>query len=1399
MTTNNPETNPQEKEEPQKESILKGIGVGLVRAPVKALGGTFDFAADIGEIVGNGVSAVDQKYLDGRIQKRVGRVTNTQAWKDMNSVLFSADGDTNFGNRWSDSESFGRIGNDTANQVTSEIGAVIGAFGGLRSVVQRGTKGKLDDLSNKGKVLVEGAVLGGAAEQVLDPDLTRIADLLYEGGVEQPEGFMDILATSEDDGVLEKRMSAFIEGGALGAVGELAVRGIAKWWKATRRGDTQAAAIAESELKEGLQAQAKEHIGEPPSKLDTPEEQVTDALDQDFAVTRKRQALEKATKQQDTVAESVDEVVPEENPVEEGVATEAVDGDKPSTPKPGAALTKLIGRISGRSIAKKAKPVAATIDKDTVTEDFINLLAEHGVEYDVNPRNLEMKRGRIVVPDEVAQELNSKGVTRSIISEYDASKIPADEGALIRPEGSKAALNQSTMDDFLNEVAVRKTGEIPSPVQDKNIRRTSGRQQYLKYGDADGVQATMRSLVNASDFEKKVMSDEEVLSKASQIADSLGMRAEDVIAHAKQTAEQAELSSIHFKAVETNFARASRALDELSIDDIAKMDEADLENVYTSVHNAIALAEYNARISSQSGRALRLRRIPDADEYLSSLKDGEGAKLAARHKLGDNEIPKLPYSKEELVQWLKDFQSTAGDPHTRQGFLRDAIEAKGPIGYLSQTLSNVFVSNVLSGLNTVTLAAFGPAVMSPFRTAEKAVGALAVSGYNVVRGDLKAAAMNVGFAEDAVRGYTYAATMAGKIINQGLRRGYKAVGDEALTGTQNYARGVRESFRQGKSTLGGKDSFGSTFDIDMETRVPLDRGTSVASKSIYALGNVLNWAAVRPQRRIYGAIDDMAVRTAYLGERYVRLAAEAREQGMRGKELRTHVRNALEDEMADIRLSARDRETLREAQRTTLMLQAGTPGGASEAFHRGVNAVRMTNPVVRAALPVYNTPMAGVGEAFRRIPGLGAMFPEANAEIRGLKGARQQAEAVGRMIVAGQLLTYGYMLAEQGYLTGPGPSDPRSRKAWMNAGYQPWSIKAGDQWVDYSRWDAVGMMLGTTASLHDDSIYLDSEKTQYNKVFGAMAAIQSFIIDRAAVQTMLDTMAAEQQGMNASALERFVDGSITSLTVPNSIRSITNVTDGKRRQTTSLYENIMSRLPVVGERLPVQLDLLGDEIVVTRDTVTENVLPYVTKKVITPEDDDIRAELGRIYSKTGSAPGLFSDASLGRGSFRSSDLKLGDLDYKDFPKDYNLKNAFLAIRADIEIEGKTLKQSLKELISSEAYLQAVDADSSHKTVSDLRAGEVVKSRAYLLNQVFSRYNKKAKMELAKSSNKANDYMTAAKLRSSGSTALEQFSVDELVDNPSLFTSLGIDFDATRRDNAGLPPASAEPLPQQPIQ
>lgn len=124
-------------------------------------------------------------------------------------------------------------------------------------------------------------------------------------------------------------------------------------------------------------------------------------------------------------------------------------------------------------------------------------------------------------------------------------------------------------------------------------------------------------------------------------------------------------------------------------------------------------------------------------------------------------------------------------------------------------------------------------------------------------------------------------------------------------------------------------------------------------------------------------------------------------------------------------------------------------------------------------------------------------------------GGIKRYEAIGRMATGSAIMMYGMSLYEQGKITGRVP--PGQEQAWQNADKQPYSIRVGNKWYAYDRFDPFGMVLAFGADLalaQDIWRYNQNvdEQDQISMVTTALLTLSEPVLNKTWMQGLSDFM-----------------------------------------------------------------------------------------------------------------------------------------------------------------------------------------------------------------------------------------------------------------------------------------------------
>jgi len=403
---------------------------------------------------------------------------------------------------------------------------------------------------------------------------------------------------------------------------------------------------------------------------------------------------------------------------------------------------------------------------------------------------------------------------------------------------------------------------------------------------------------------------------------------------------------------------------------------------------------------------------------------------------------------------------------------------------------------------------------------------------------------------------------------------------EAAADIFGMTRGLREGVRRGLEAFQTElPSFGPT-----KLEIP--------SRARQAIKGPLG-RAVRLPGRFLVAADEMFKAVNFQGELHALAFRQAAREGLKGRARASRIAEILRNPADELIEKATT-----EALYRTFQMELGPVG---KSFQR----LRSDIPGSRYIAPFLRTPVNIAKFGLERTP-LNFLRLAAKAKRGGLAGVALMDElakpVMGSLVAAGVAT-----LVSEGLITGGGPRDPARRQALRATGWQPYSVRIGDQWVGYGRLEPLGIVVGLTA----DYVELFDMTEQEDAVSKISLAIAQNLTNKTFMRGVSDMLNA------ASDPERYGDRWIRGLAgtvIPTGVAQGARAMDPTMRRPETIGQAIQSRVPVLSGGVPPIRDLWGRP-VLSPETGAERFLSPVRRSPVI--DDKASREIVRLDIRVG--------------------------------------------------------------------------------------------------------------------------------------------------------------------------------------
>jgi hypothetical protein len=298
-------------------------------------------------------------------------------------------------------------------------------------------------------------------------------------------------------------------------------------------------------------------------------------------------------------------------------------------------------------------------------------------------------------------------------------------------------------------------------------------------------------------------------------------------------------------------------------------------------------------------------------------------------------------------------------------------------------------------------------------------------------------------------------------------------------------------------------------------------------------------------------------------------------------------------------LTANPTKAMLEAARATANYQTFTRelGPLGQAIQKFSNA----HVLAKLVIPFVRTPVNIVKYSGERTP-LAVFSQQVRDNLGGKNGAVARDTQLARLAMGAAVGATGMYLASQGLITGGGPRDPAQRAMMYLSGWQPYSVRVGEFYYSYGRFEPLGTLLGVSADMYEiGGAMSDPEGADLAALI--MGSVSTNLVNKTWAQGPSNLVEAvnDPERYGQQYVQR-----LAGTVVPTGVAQIARIDDPYLREARSVLDQIQSRVPGLSAGLPFKRDIWGEPIALEGSLGPDIISPIYTSRM---SNDPVNREL----------------------------------------------------------------------------------------------------------------------------------------------------------------------------------------------
>lgn len=399
---------------------------------------------------------------------------------------------------------------------------------------------------------------------------------------------------------------------------------------------------------------------------------------------------------------------------------------------------------------------------------------------------------------------------------------------------------------------------------------------------------------------------------------------------------------------------------------------------------------------------------------------------------------------------------------------------------------------------------------------------------------------------------------------------------DALMRLHGMVDGFKDGLRYSWKTIkagASENPYATKFD-----RPPVIRSETYGLDKNSFWGCVIDFGgtAIRLPYRFLEASDDFFKAVAGRGALYVEAAQKAQTEVLSGK----LAKDAMKARIADLI----ENPTVAMRTNAKTMAEYLTFTGEPSELTKHIGAIANKYPLVRFFLPFTKTP-GNVLDFAMQHSAFAPLSRKFRADIAA--GGIRADRAMGQMATGVAISIVGLDAAMNGLITGGGPSGAE-RQALLRTGWQPYSVKIGDKYYSFARFDPVATDLSIMADIADlmigdrygESGFDENDDPDMMSASGLIALkVANAVLNKTYLSGLMDIVDAVADPTEAKARALVANGLISMVPGLSSVNAlsaaIARTTDPYAKDAANVIDRLKAQTPGLSKDVPDRLDLFG--------------------------------------------------------------------------------------------------------------------------------------------------------------------------------------------------------------------------------